>query len=115
MQDHSSVDTEPMVLSYSGELDAGDSRFAEDILGSIEAGVERIVADFVNVTFVDSSVIRTLVVAHRRLSAVDGWVRVVYTHHVVGRVIEMCGLADVFPQYATIEAAWRPARESRPS
>jgi anti-anti-sigma factor len=114
VQDQTSVASEPMVFSYSGEIDAGDDCVG-DILGGIEVGAERIIVDFVNVTFIDSSVIRTLVRAHRRATDVGGWVRVVYTHHVVRRVIEMCGLSEIFPQYATVEAAGRHGRQSGPS
>ena len=41
--------------------------------------------------------------------APDGWVRVVYTHHVIRRVIEICGLIDLLPQYTTLDAALRNA------
>ena len=66
-----------------------------------------IVVDLTNVTFIDSSVVRALVVAHRTVLQRRGWVRAVYTHHLIRRVIDICGLDDVFPQYASVESAVR--------
>lgn len=109
------------MVRFSGELDAGDSSFGDDLLSRIGDGTSRVVVDMLNVSFIDSSVIRILVLAHRGTTAAGGWLRVVYTHHLVRRVIEMCGLADVLPQYPTIEAARRgvvsapPASESVPT
>lgn len=104
----------PEVIACSGEVDLADSGWADQIEAALASGSRHLVIDFRNVTFIDSSVVRVLVLAHRRTEA-DGWVRVVYTHHVVGRVLEICGLTDVFPQYPTVDAARRdqPVRSAR--
>lgn len=115
VQDRSSVDEEPVVVRLSGELDAGDPGFADELLATVEGGARRVVVDMLNVSFIDSSVVRALVLAHRRTSAGGGWLRVVYTHHLVRRVIDMCGLAGVFPQYPTVDAARRNAVSPPPS
>jgi stage II sporulation protein AA (anti-sigma F factor antagonist) len=107
VQGRSRIEKAPVLVSFSGELDAGDSALAEELARTVETGADRVIVDLLNVTFVDSSIIRSLVLAHRQVASVEGWVRVVYTHHVVRRVIEMCGLTDIFPQYPTVEAAWR--------
>ena len=44
-----------------------------------------------NVTFIDSSVVRELVLALKRVGD-EGWVRLVYTHHPIARVVDICGL-----------------------
>lgn len=113
VQGRRSVEQDPLVVRFAGEIDAGDSGFAEDLLACVETA-DRVVVDLLNVTFIDSSVIRALVLAHRAVSAEAGWLRVVYSHHVVRRVIEMCGLAEVFPQYLTIEAALRDSPSAPP-
>jgi len=96
-----------VVAQISGELDAADDKLHAQ-LGSLLAGSDsNLVVDLTNVTFIDSSVVRALVVAHRTVTDRGGWVRVVYTHHLIGRVIEICGLDDVFPQYASVESAVR--------
>ena len=106
VQGRERVEQDPQVVRLSGELDAGDAAFADELL-QLSAASDYVIVDMLNVSFIDSSVIRALVLVHRRVTGAGGWLRVVYTHHLVRRVIEMCGLTDVFPQYATLEAARR--------
>lgn len=115
VQGRERVEAEPSVVRFSGELDAGDPQFAPDLLAEVRLGSDRVIVDMLNVSFIDSSVVRGLVLAHREVTESGGWLRVVYTHHLVRRVIEMCGLADVFPQYLTLEAARRDAPSAPPS
>ena len=96
-----------VVAEVSGELDAADNKLEDELQVLLARSESHIVVDLTNVTFIDSSVVRALVVAHRTVAARSGWVRVVYTHHLIGRVIEICGLRDVFPQYASVECAIR--------
>lgn len=112
VQGRRSIEEDPVVVRFSGELDAGDPDFARELLSE---GSPCVIVDMLNVSFIDSSVIRALVLAHRGATAAGGWLRVVYTHHLVGRVIDMCGLTDVFPQYPTIEAARRDVPSVAPS
>lgn len=115
VQGQETIAPEPQVVRLSGELDAGDSGLAGELLDQLDAGAGGVVVDMLNVSFIDSSVIRALVLAHRQVTAGGGWLRVVYTHHMVRRVIEMCGLAESFPQYPTIEAARRGLASPPPS
>ena len=96
-----------VVAEVCGELDAADDRLDAELRRLLARSERRIVVDLTNVTFIDSSVVRALVVAQSTVAERAGWVRVVYTHHLIGRVIELCGLRDVFPQYATVECAVR--------
>lgn len=102
------ADPTTVVVTLCGELDASDSAWSEAVQTAIDDGVRRMVIDLLNVSFVDSSVIQALLVARRRVAG-DGWLRLVYTHHLVGRVIDICGLTEVFPQYTTVDAALRGA------
>ena len=97
-----------VVVALSGELDVADEEWSETIDAALGDGASRLVLDLTNVTFIDSSVVRALVLARRRVGP-DGWLRLVYTHHLIARVIDICGLADAFPQYATVDAARRAA------
>lgn len=106
VQGRPSLGADPVVVGFSGELDAGVTDMADE-LQALAGEADRIVVDMLNVSFIDSSVVRSLIVAHRTVTARGGWLRVVYTHHLVRRVIEMCGLTEVFPQYATVDAAYR--------
>jgi len=105
-QDGYAVPDTPVVVSLAGELDAADAGWAVELDNAIDLGAREIVVDLLNVTFADSSVIRELVRAHRR-TADEGWVRLVYTQHVIRRVIDICGLSEVLPQFSTVESALR--------
>lgn len=96
-----------VVAEISGELDAADNKLDDELRTLLDRSDTQIVVDLTNVTFIDSSVVRALVVAHRTVRERGGWVRIVYKHHLIGRVIEICGLGEVFPQYASVESAVR--------
>ncbi|MGN6606625.1 MAG: STAS domain-containing protein [Jatrophihabitans sp.] len=97
---------DPVVVAMAGELDSSDPTWAEPLDDALAAGELRLVVDLLDVSFIDSSVVQALVSAHRTVGQ-DGWVRVVYTHHLIKRVIEICGLSEIFPQYTTVDAALR--------
>ena len=96
-----------VVAEVSGELDAADNKLEIELQALLARSETHIVVDLTNVTFIDSSVVRVLVVAHRTVAERGGWVRVVYTHHLIGRVIDICGLGELFPQYASVDSAVR--------
>ena len=96
------------VIALSGELDASDTSWADEITSALNAGEDRLVVDLLGVTFIDSSFVRELLIAMRRIGS-EGWLRLVYTHHLIGRVIQICGLAETFPQFTTVDAALRGA------
>jgi anti-anti-sigma factor len=98
-----------VVAEISGEIDAANNQLDEELRVILDRSESQIVVDLTNVTFIDSSVVRALVVAHRTVLQRGGWVRVVYTHHLIGRVINICGLEGIFPQYASVESAVRGA------
>lgn len=92
-------------VTASGELDAATDELSRALDSAVSGGADHLVVDLLDVTFIDSSVVRDLVLAHRAVSERGGWVRIVYTHHLIKRVIEICGLSEVFPQYPTVAAA----------
>lgn len=97
---------EPTVVALTGELDAGDAAWMDELRSVIDSGTDQIVLDLRDVSFIDSSVIRELLRVHRAVQP-DGWVRLVYTHNVISRIIDVCGLSELFPQYLTPESAGR--------
>jgi anti-anti-sigma factor len=92
-------------VTARGELDAAADQLTRALDDALSSGARFVVVDLLDVTFIDSSVVRDLVLAHRTVRERDGWVRIVYTHHMLKRVIEICGLSEVFPQYPTVSAA----------
>jgi anti-anti-sigma factor len=97
--------TEPVEIAVSGELDVARSELSAAIDAALDGGACRLVVNLLDVSFIDSSVLRVLVLTRREVEQRGGWIRVVYTNHLIGRVIEVTGLAEVFPQYATVESA----------
>jgi len=96
----------PVVVVADGELDIADESLQKVLLDLATDG-RGVVVDMLNVTFIDSSVARALVLAYREAEDRGGWLRLVYTHHLIRRVIEICGLAEHLPQYTSVEAAVR--------
>lgn len=92
-------------VTASGELDAASDELSRALDSAVAGGADHLVVDLLDVTFIDSSVVRDLVLAHRAVSERGGWVRIVYTHHLIKRVIQICGLSEIFPQYPTVAAA----------
>ncbi len=99
--------TRPPVVEMTGEWDVADERLEHILIAPLQAGDGRLVVDMLKVSFIDSSVVRALVAAHREAAGREGWVRLVYTHHVIRKVIEICGLTEVLPQFGSVEAAAR--------
>lgn len=95
----------PVVLVVAGEADAGDTELLEQVLAAVHCGDGRVVVDMIDATFADSSVVRALVAGYQEAAGRGGWLRLAYTHHMIGRVIEICGLEELLPQYASVQAA----------
>jgi len=99
------VERDVEVLVLRGEYDAGNEDLADRVLAAVRAGNGCLVVDMVDTTFADSSVIRALVAGWDLATESGGWLRVAYTHYMIGRVIEICGLQDLLPQYPSVQAA----------
>jgi anti-sigma B factor antagonist len=97
---------QPAVVVAHGELDIADDALRRTLVALASDGQD-VVVDLLNVTFIDSSVVRALLLAHREVTERGRWLRVVYTHHLIRRVIEICGLTELLPQYTSVEAAVR--------
>lgn len=97
--------SEPSVLVVAGEADAGDTELLEQVLAAVRNGDGRVVVDMIDATFADSSVVRALVAGFREAAGHGGWLRLAYTHHMIGRIIEICGLEELLPQYPSVRAA----------
>ncbi len=103
---------EAVVIRLAGELDAGQPGASDILLRAVEGGASRLIVDMIDVSFIDSSVVLALLLAERATRAAGGGLRLVFTHHVISRVIEICGLTAMLPQYPTVEAARRGALRS---
>jgi anti-anti-sigma factor len=92
-------------ITVVGELDADRSELSDALTAALENGAERIVVDLLDVSFIDSSALRDLLLARREVEARNGWIRLVYTNHLIGRVLSVTGLEQVLPRYPSVSEA----------
>ncbi|MCZ7590112.1 MAG: STAS domain-containing protein [Gaiella sp.] len=109
MTDHLEiVDGGTRLLTLRGELDAHDaprlrSTFAEALAGA-PAGT-RVVLDLAQVSFMDSTVLGSIVGLLRRIREADGELRVVLPGAPAVRIFEITGLDALLATYPTRTAA----------
>ena len=84
------------LIRAGGELDlAAAPELRERMSAAIDEGATRLVLDFTDVTFVDSTTVGALVTAARRLRSRDGSLTVACTNPNVLRIFEIVGLDRV--------------------
>jgi anti-sigma B factor antagonist len=96
------------IVVVRGELDAYTApRLRETFVDLVAAGVDRLVVDLRQVTFIDSTGLGTLVATRKRLRVADKNLCIVLGEDqaAVRRPFEITGLARVFPIHPTVEAA----------
>lgn len=108
--DDERVDDTTHVIVVHGEVDLFTApEFKERISASIDAGVERIVVDLTEVTFIDSSSLGVLIGAHKRLAADAGdrsrALVIVCAERAILNTFKITGLDQVFEIVPTREAA----------
>ena len=81
-----------------GDLDLHTAPELREVLGrAIDEGRSRIVVDLTETSYMDSSGLTALVVAHKRLRSRDGQLVVVNVDPSIGRTFEITGLHLLFP------------------
>src|SRR5580658_7008110 len=81
------------VLFVYGEVDALTSpRLHESLSALIAEGPDRVLVDLANVSFIDSSGLTALVVAHRHLDEAGGELRLVSVPEPVANLLRIAGL-----------------------
>ncbi|MFH9424159.1 STAS domain-containing protein [Streptomyces sp. NPDC017529] len=105
------------VVCPVGELDLAAAPALRDQLRGNDATLPAfVVADLRRVTFIDSSGLHELKAAGARCEAAGGWLRLVYEHEAIALLLDLTGLQQRFPRYATVEDARRdrPFADRRP-
>ncbi|MEU0038360.1 STAS domain-containing protein [Streptomyces sp. NPDC006333] len=102
---HEAVDGIRVVV-LRGEIDHNNREsLMETLLPPEGAPAPWTVADFRGVTFMDSSGINVLIVAHRAAANDGGWLRLAAVRESVQRVLELVGIDALIPCHATVEEA----------
>ncbi|MFH9861910.1 STAS domain-containing protein [Streptomyces sp. NPDC017202] len=95
------------VVVVRGEIDHDVKHVLSEALLPRRGAVppSRVVVDLSGVTFMDSSGINSLVVAHRAVSATAGWLRIAGAQAQVLHVLHIVGIDEIIPCHATVEQA----------
>ncbi len=83
------------------------SAFKETLLELIEQGHKKIIIDCINVEFMDSTFLGSMVVALKKLNAVDGELRIVFANKEtpVWLMFETTRMVKVFKSFLSIDEA----------
>lgn len=90
------IDGSTIVVRVTGELDAATASEVEDAIRQTSAdSTERVVVDFTDLEFIDSSGLSVLVAAHKRLGTVGASLELRGAQPSVARVFAIAGLDKV--------------------
>ena len=94
-----------LVLHPVGRLDSTSSPELERVLTeNLEAGTKRLLFDFGDLDYISSAGLRVVLLAGKRLRAVQGKMALVGMRDVVREVFEMSGFLSLFAVAETVEA-----------
>ena len=101
------------VIAVSGEIDLFTApEFKQRLMAPISGGVEHVIVDLTDTTFVDSSSLGVLIGAHRRLKSRGGRLVVACNTEAIVRTFRITGLDGVFKLVDSVEAALRGSAEA---
>ena len=94
------------VEAVSGEIDLFTApEFKQRITAPIAAGVDHVIVDLMETTFIDSSSLGVLIGAHRRLKARGGGLIVACDAESIVKTFRITGLDGVFRLTDSVDAA----------
>ncbi|HEX2574779.1 MAG TPA: STAS domain-containing protein [Aquihabitans sp.] len=94
------------VLRVGGEIDVATApRLREQLIKLVNDDQHRIVVDFEDVDFIDSTGLGVLIGARKRVRVHDGDVKLVCTEPRIVKVFEITGLDQVFQIYGSMSEA----------
>jgi anti-sigma B factor antagonist len=94
------------LIELSGEVDLYTApRFKDDLVALIETGVDDIVIDLSQVTFIDSTALGVIISGVKRIRERDGRLAIVAGSRPVVRILDITGLNKVLTIFDTRDAA----------
>ena len=94
------------IVSLNGRLDSGTSdTLAQRLHHLIDGGERRLVIDFEKLDYISSTGLRVLLVAAKRLKAVDGRIVLSSLKPHILEVFEIAGFKSIFPIYGNADQA----------
>lgn len=83
------------ILSVKGEIDIATAGILDEAIEqAVTDGRSRVAVDLGGVSFMDSTGLRTLIVAHRRLADIEGTLAVIPGSGPIRRLLEVAGVVD---------------------
>jgi anti-sigma B factor antagonist len=100
------IDSERVLVSVFGEADlSGAPEFGRELTKTVETGPRLVVIDLQETTFIDSTGLRVLIQARKRLEALGGRICFVCPDRSIWKIFEITGLVEVFSCYPTVSEA----------
>jgi anti-sigma B factor antagonist len=100
------IDGNVHVVAVSGEVDLFTApEFKQRVMAPIAAGIDRVVVDLTETTFIDSSSLGALIGAHRRLRQRGGRLVVACESEAILKTFRITGLDGVFTVVNSVQAA----------
>ncbi|MDF2657812.1 MAG: anti-anti-sigma regulatory factor, SpoIIAA [Paenibacillus sp.] len=100
------------VFAISGRLDANTSGHLEaSFLQSVEAGASRFVFNLGGLEYVSSAGLRSLLLAAKKVKAIQGRLALAHLSEQVREVFDMSGFSSIFKLCATEDEALQATRE----
>jgi anti-sigma B factor antagonist len=94
------------VVAVSGEIDLFTApEFKQRLMAPISSGIEHVIVDLTETTFVDSSSLGVLIGAHGRLKSRGGQLVVACDSDAIVKTFRITGLDGVFKLVDSVEAA----------
>jgi anti-sigma B factor antagonist len=94
------------VVAVRGEVDLFTApEFKQRVMAPIASGVEHVIVDLTETTFIDSSSLGALIGAHRRLKSRGGRLVVACDSDAIVKTFRITGLDSVFTLVPSVDAA----------
>ena len=107
------IDGKAHVVAVSGEVDLFTApEFKQRVTAPIAAGVDHVIVDLTQTTFIDSSSLGVLIGAHRRLQQRGGRLVVACDTEAIVKTFRITGLDGVFRIVDSVDAALRTDAEA---
>lgn len=99
------------LLTVAGELDHHSAdRVLDQVRSALDRGAATVLLDLSDVSFLDSSGITRLLLAHRAVQATGGHLALIAPSEPVKRLLSITGVDQVLPGYPTLDAVPGPDR-----
>jgi anti-sigma B factor antagonist len=100
------IDGKAHVVAVTGEVDLFTApEFKQRVMAPIAAGVDRVIVDLTETTFIDSSSLGALIGAHRRLQQRGGRLVVACDTEAIVKTFRITGLDGVFTIVNSVQTA----------